>query len=103
MCSSPHERLTPRPNRPYRLPMNTPDSADWASRFALGNVIPAAAKRGAAACRAHCGAQLAARRAASLHLQCGAWRGELLGIHRDPAAVLNLLYPHQVVAVVAGA
>ena len=38
MCSSPHDRPTPGPSRPYRLPMNTPDRADCASSDALGNV-----------------------------------------------------------------
>src|ERR1019366_5422983 len=106
MCSSPHDRPIPRPSRPYRLPMNTPDGADCASRVKLGNVMPDAAPRGAGRCnatRAQSRAQLGPARVASLHLQRRALCGVLLGIHGDPAPVLHLLDAHQVVAVIARA
>src|SRR5450755_3788156 len=105
MCSSPHDRPTPRPSRPYRLPMNTPDRADCASSVELGKFIAREASRGAgrgSAPRGPLRAQRGPARVASLHLQRRALCGELLGIHGDPAAVLHLLDAHQVVAIVAG-
>src|SRR5450755_2374875 len=106
MCSSPHDRPTPRPSRPYRLPMNTPDRADCASSVKLGKFMTNEASRGAGRGSTPRGPQRAQRgpaRVASLHLQRRALCGELLGIHGDPAAVLHLLDAHQVVSVVAGA
>src|SRR5947199_10389149 len=62
--------------------MKIPDSADCASSVALGNVT------------ARC------RRRLLLDLQRRAGGRVLLRIHRDPAAVLDLLDTHQIVTVV---
>src|SRR5690242_19414 len=84
MCRSPHVNPSPRPSSPYRLPMNTPDSADCASSVPLGNVTGIASA------------------GLLLDLKACAGRCEILRIDGDPTPVLHLLHAHQVVAVVAG-
>src|ERR1022692_5305748 len=106
MCSSPHDRPTPKPSRPYRLPMKRPDRADCASSVALGNVMPDAVLQRSWRGNASGGPSRAQRGpapVASLHLQRRARCGVLLGIYGDPAPVLHLLDAHQVVAVIARA
>src|SRR5476651_2066464 len=106
MCSSPHDRPTPRPRRPYMLPMNTPDRADCASSVALGKFMPGEAPRRAGRrnpSRARSRAEPGAARRVSLNLERRALCGELLGIDGDPAPVLDLLDAHQVVAVITRA
>src|SRR5688500_4267327 len=71
--------------------MKTPESADCASSVALGSVIRASPAR------------WRAPDARSLHLEACPRCCVFLRPDDDPAAVLNLLHPHQVVAIVARA
>src|SRR5262245_27591835 len=81
----PHDSVKPRPSKPYSEPMKTPERTDCARSVALGSVIArkAVASSGFLA-----------------QLELGTRLGDFLRPDDDPGAVLHLLDPHQVVAVI---